>query len=111
MKAKAFDSTLLSLPQAGWSLASAVLVLVAASSLPRLATLGLRHSGRLPGTEAVDDAEEGANGAGRVWAARHGLHFRVVDDAAAALPSPHLPVELRPFEWKAVQPTAPMRAV
>jgi hypothetical protein len=56
----------------------------------RVQVLGLRHQGALQAHPAA--GETGA--ASTIWAARHSLHCRVVDDEGGKMPPPHPPVEV-----------------
>lgn len=56
----------------------------------RLQVLGLRHQGAL---QAHPAAGESSSAAG-IWAARHSLHCRVVDEEAAGMLPVHPPVQV-----------------
>lgn len=52
--------------------------------------LGLRHQGALQAHPAAGQTGAAAD----IWAARHSLHCRVVDDEATKMPAAHPPVEV-----------------
>jgi hypothetical protein len=56
----------------------------------RVQVLGLRHQGALQAHPAAGQTGAAAD----IWAARHSLHCRVVDDEATKMPPAHPPVEV-----------------